>query len=780
MKNKMILLAGFAIALWSSAFAQPTQDLRGNVGDQVLQQPLAGATVLLMPGNKQAIADSNGNFRFNNLPIGIYRLTVSHTGYREVVVDNVAMNAGKETVLQVSMEASLSTGSEVRVKAVSRKNKPVNDMSLVSARAFSVEETQRYAAAVNDPLRMATAFPGVLAGEDGGNAIIIRGNAPAGLLWKMEGLDIPNPNHFSSVTTSGGGISILSAQLLGNSDFLTAAFAPEYGNALSGVFDLHLRKGNDEKKEYTLQAGVLGLNVAMEGPFSKNYKGSYLFNYRYSTLALLNSVGVLGDNANTRFQDLSYNISLPTPRAGMFTVFGFGGLSGESGKGEQDSAKWEKRFDRAPYKVSANTFMNGITHTVKLARDLQLKTATGISYTRNRYREEYITDDLSLIPEYRDDLRTRKIMVSSTLNYRVSKALSIRTGISADMIHFSYFQLAHDYDGEPLTERINAKGNMATQQAFVQGQYRVSEALQFTGGLHYLRLSLNGRSALEPRMAASWHVSRRSTLGFGYGRHSQLQVPGIYFTKQEENGQEVMVNKDLDFTRANHVVASWTYRLAPKMIIKTEAYWQQLYHVPVSVSDSSRFSVLNMQDGYIAERLENKGTGYNHGVEISLERYLEHNFYFTLSNSLYSSRYKAADGIERNTRFNGNHIATLIGGKDFVSWLGTKTVGINVKIIYAGGLRTTPIDLEESRIRQGTVYKESQAFSERLPGYFRSDLRLSMKWNRKHFTSTLSLDVQNVTNRLNVYDRFFDAQKGEIVTVHQTGLIPVLNYKIEF
>ncbi len=780
MKNKKILLAGFAISYGFAIFAQSTQSLRGTVSDQVLQQPLAGATVTITPGNKSAVADKDGNFRFTGIAVGLYHLVVSHAGYRELVLDNVAVNAGKETVLQLMMEASLHTETEVTVKASSRKNKPVNDMSLVSARAFTVEETQRYAAAVNDPLRMATAFPGVLAASDGGNEIIIRGNSPAGLLWRMEGLDIPNPNHFSSVISSGGGISILSAQLLANSDFLTSAFAPEYGNALSGVFDLHLRKGNNERREYTLEAGVLGLNAALEGPLSKSNKGSYLFNYRYSTLALLNAVGILGDNDGTRFQDLSYNILVPTRRWGTFSFFGFGGLSGEKGKAENDPAKWEERSDRAPYKVLANTAMSGITNTASLGRDLQLKTAAGISYTRNAYNEDYLQDDLSITKQYKDDLRTRKLQLNAVLNYRASNHLALRAGVNADLIHFQYYQLAKEHDNDPLLERINSKGNTSTQQSFVQAQWRLSESFQVIGGLHYLHLSLNGHAALEPRLAASWHASNRHSFSFGFGKHSQVQMPGVYFGQQEENGLKELINEDLDFTRAKHWVVSWAYRLAPKMILKTEAYWQHLYHVPVGVTDSSTFSVLNMQGGYISEKLQNLGSGDNRGVEISLERYLLHNFYFTLSNSFYNSRYKARDGVERNTRFNGHHIHTLIGGKDFVSWLGTKTFGINLKLIYAGGLCTTPIDLEASRSNGSTVYMESRAFSERLPDYFRADLRMSLKWNRRHFTSTLSLDIQNLINRLNTYDRFYDAQKDGIVTVHQTGLIPVLNYRIEF
>ncbi|MDX1935951.1 MAG: carboxypeptidase regulatory-like domain-containing protein, partial [Flavihumibacter sp.] len=307
--------------------AQTKQTIRGIVADQLLQQPLAGATISIPATHQNTTTNQEGAFRFSSMPVGQYRLIVSYTGYKEIALDNIAVNAGKETVLTVSLEALVKIETEVVVKASSKKNKPLNDLSTVSARAFTVEETQRYAAAVNDPLRMAAAFPGVMANDDGNNNIVIRGNSPTGLLWRMEGIDIPSPNHFSQPGLSGGGISILSSQLLANSDFVTAAFAAEYGNALSGVFDIKLRKGNNEKKEYALQAGVLGLNAAAEGPFSKNYKGSYLVNARYSTLTILSKIGVLPNDNTTNFSDLSYNIYLPTNKAGTFTLFGFGGLS---------------------------------------------------------------------------------------------------------------------------------------------------------------------------------------------------------------------------------------------------------------------------------------------------------------------------------------------------------------------------------------------------------------------------------------------------------------------
>jgi len=765
-----------------TATAQYKQQLRGTVIDLVLQKPLPGATVSIPSLNYSTITNEEGVFRFKDLPIGSYRISVSYAGFKAQSLDNIAVNSGKETVLSMALEPLVKLEDEVVVKANSKRNKPLNDMSAVSARAFTVEETQKYAAAVNDPLRMAAAFPGVLASDDGGNSIIIRGNSSTGLLWKMEGMDIPNPNHFSEAGNSGGGISILSAQLLANSDFVTAAFAAEYGNALSGVFDLKLRRGNNEKREYTLEAGVLGLNAAMEGPFSKKYKGSYLINYRYSTLSLLNKMGVLAsDGAVTTFQDLSYNIYLPTNKLGTFTLFGFGGLSSDRMDADKDSLKWEEKSDRYPYHFIANTAMTGITNTLLLGDKVNLKTSAGFSYTKNGYNEDYIENDYSTSKSYKDNYIVKKWLFNSTVNYKMTNRLQLRAGFIGNLIDFNYYQLSAEHEGEPLLERINTTGNTSTQQVFGQWQYKPSNNVAINAGLHYLHLSLNNTSSLEPRLSAKWNVTNKTSVAIGYGLHSQLQIWGVYFARQANpDGTFSSPNQDLGFTKAHHYVVSFGHRLSKNLLLKTELYYQQLFNVPVSTKDSSTFSTLNIIDGYVLDPLVNKGKGRNYGVEISLERYLQNYFYLTLSNSIYQSKYTALDGVERNTRFNGNYIITLIGGKDFVSTNSKKTFGVNVKTIYAGGLRTTPINLAASEAKGYTVFDEYNAYTLRNPNYFRADLRLSMKWNKRHITSTLSLDIQNLTNRLNVYNQYFDEDENKVVTNYQTGLIPVLNYKIEF
>ncbi|MBL7735746.1 MAG: TonB-dependent receptor [Chitinophagaceae bacterium] len=781
-QKKYLFLAFIALFLFSlSSYAQLTQTIRGKVTDQLLQKPLAGATIIIGGSNLSATADADGSFRITGVPVGARQVIITHTGYNPVQMDNIIVNSGKETALDIAMEIDVDIQQAVEITAKSKKNRPLNEMSVVSARAFTVEETQRYAAAINDPLRMASSFAGVVSADDGNNEIVIRGNSPAGLLWRMEGVDIPNPNHFSSAGSSGGGVSILSAQLLANSDFVTGAFAAEYGNALSGVFDLRLRKGNSDKREYTAQVGLLGLNLAAEGPLARSYKGSYLVNYRYSTLQALSKIGLEIAGGITNFQDLSFNIYLPAGKAGEFTLFGFGGLSDQDMESEKDPLKWESEGDRYGGVFKANTGATGITHGIALGLRTHLKSSVALSYAQNEYNELYDEGNGSLLNTYRNQYRTKKWILSSVVNHQVNAKNSIRGGVTANIIGYDFYQKSRETPEDPVLERINQSDNTETLQAFAQWQYKPMNRLSVQAGAHYLRLLLNNSHSLEPRASVKYELDRKNALAFGYGLHSQVQSLGVYFAKAvNTGGATFQPNKDLSFTRAHHYVLSYSHAFRPDLRFKAEAYYQSLFDVPVSIYDSLSFSTLNIRGDYTTEALTNKGKGRNYGIDLSLEKYLRNNIYFMVNTSLYQSKYTASDGIERDTRFNGNYVSNFTGGKDIVLKDGKRTIGAHIKIIYAGGFRNTPIDIERSIEKGYTIWKEKEAFTLQNPNYFRTDLRIAMKWNRKRLTSTLSLDIQNLSNRLNLYNQYFDAFKGQVVNNYQTGIIPVLNYKVDF
>ena len=778
----MLLLPVFTVSAQNY-----TQTLKGTVLDKTVKTPLVGATVALTSTQpaRGAVTDSDGRFRLPDVPVGKHSLRITYLGYKEFFTANVTLNSGKETELVIEMEEDLVQAGEVVIRAALEKQKPLNELSTVSARTFSVEETQRFAAAVNDPARMASSFAGVAMPADGTNYIAIRGNSPNGLLWRMEGVDIPNPNHFSSVGTSGGGISILSAQVLTNSDFVTGAFAAEYGNALSGVFDLRLRKGNSEKHEYTIQAGVLGLDAAAEGPLRLGgQSGSYLINYRYSTLSVLSKIGVNIGDATTNFQDLSFNFWMPAGKAGVFTLFGMGGLSDQTQRSEADSLLWNEEEDkRYAYDFLANTGVLGMTHSLILNDKTYLKTVVAASGTENGERVDKLLDDYTPRREFDNDLLQTKLTVSTTLNHKFNARHFLRAGGYVNFMHFNFSQHEWDDDDERLEEQLQNQGSGTSVNTFAQWQYRATERLTLNAGVHGLFFLLNNTWSAEPRASVKYALTERQSLSFGYGLHSQIQPLGTYFTKiTGDDGSFAEPNRNLDLTKAHHFVLSYDYSLPGNWHLKPEIYYQALTNVPVNGAEADAFSLLNVTQGFVNESLVNTGKGRNYGLELTAEKFLTRGFYFMLASSVFRSEYQGSDGVWRDTRFNSTFINTLTAGKEW-DWNRkgkNRTFGVNVKITHMGGLRESPIDLAASQAKGETVYDDTRAFEDRMPAYFRLDTGVRLKRNFRTVTTTLGLDLQNTTNRENVFGRYFDEKTGEIKYYYQTPLIPVLSYKLEF
>jgi hypothetical protein len=777
----MLLLILWAIQTISAQ--NLTQTIRGSVVDKVSLAPLPGAVVILVNSNprKGATADENGNFKLTAVPIGQQSLQVRMLGYKEQTVPNIVVNSGKEVVLTIPLEENVVQGKEIVVTNKIEKDKPLNDMSVVSTRTFSVEETRKYAAAVNDPLRMATAFPGVIQMNDGNNNISIRGNSPNGLLWRMEGVDIPNPNHFSSVGSSGGGISILSSQLLTNSDFSTGAFPAEYGDGLSGVFDLKLRKGNNEKPEYTLQAGFLGIDAAAEGPFKKGYDGSYLINYRYSTLSLLGKMGVPIGDAVTNFQDLSFNFYMPTKKLGTFTFFGFGGLSSQASKAKKDTTLWTNDFRRYNQSFHANTGAVALTNTKIINSKTYLKTALALSGTSNGFDVSQLDYDLTAHDVYSQEYLQKKITLSSVLNNKIDARSSLRSGIIVNRIGYNVSQKQYFDSLAAFKEYLKNDGTAYTLQAFSEWQYHISERLTSNLGLHYFRFFLNGSTSLEPRASLKYALTHNQALSFGYGLHSQLQPIGAYFVEtKNSDGTMSLPSKSLGFSKAHHFVVGYDIMPLDYLHFKVETYYQYLFNIPISADPTNNFSMINSEQGIDeqASQLVNKGKGRNYGVEFTIEQFTHNNFYLLSSISLYDSKYQASNGVWYNTRYNGNYAFSLTAGKDIT--LKHNILGLNIKSIYSGGLRDVPLNDQASLAQDKAVYDYSRAYEYQNPAYFRTDIRISLKHNYTHATGTLALDVQNVTDRKNYGGRYYDQTTHKIQYYYQVPLLPVLSYRLEF
>jgi len=762
---RTLLLFLFSAGL---SYAQEfTSVVRGSVKDADSGLPLAQATVQL--DGRGGITDESGVFRFDRVQVGRHVLTVSLVGYQTLVISEILLESGKENVQEVRLAAS---GRQLREATVSGSRPPAFN----SVQAITAEQTLRYAATYLDPARVATSFAGVAAANDQANGLVVRGNSPNSMQWRLEGVEIVNPNHLSNAgtfsdrpTSTGGGVNILSTQLMGTSYFMSGPFPAQYGNATSAILDMTLRKGNNEKHEFTAQAGLIGLDIAAEGPLSKSKKGTYIVNYRYSFTGLLGAMGVNFGGEDIRFQDLSFNLNFPMRKGGNFTVFGLGGISSNTFKAEPDSTKWE--FYKDSHNIIYNNKMGaaGITHALPVGSRGVLKTAfvmSGLETSRAFYKGETNTAGFSY-PIEDDSLTKRKITGNMTFKYRLAGGGGLKVG---SYVTFQYDRLAPLYTYHEIKSRLF--------QPFAEWTVPIAAGVNAEIGLNATISKVDlwrarTHRTLEPRAALRWQVTDDQKLSFSYGLHSQMPLAQLYAASYSTTG--FSGNPDLGPSKVHHFVASYQRDFRKNNSLKVEAYWQKHFDVPVG---GIGFSALNAIETRADVGLVNKGKGRNYGLEVTYQKLLTQDFYMMISGSLYSATYVTDSGLRKKGRFDGRHTFSFTGGKEFKS--GSRLWGINTKILWLGGFRETPIDLEASRAAQQTIYKNGEPFALKLKDYFRPDLRIYLKKSSSSYSTTFALDLQNVSGTKNAAFSYYDAFQQKIVRQKQLGLIPVLSYRVEF
>lgn len=796
MMKKIILLSGLCIfgTLCSSA-QELRQNIRGQIIDAQSQQPLPGVTVYIPGSNpvKGTSTDTDGYYILKDIPTGRVDIKMTYIGYKPLSFDQVLIHSGKEFILNAGMEEEINRLEEVVVKAHTDKSKPLNTLASTSARTFTVEESQRYAGARNDVSRMASNYAGVNTANDANNDIVIRGNSPYGLLWVLEGVEIPNPNHFGFMGATGGPVSMLNTNVLAQSDFMTGAWPAEYGNATSGVFDLRMRNGNYEKHEFLAQIGFNGFELGAEGPLKTGNHSSFLVNYRYSTLGLMSKLGIdFGTGSAIPFyQDLAAKVNIPTEKAGKFSLSVLAGDNHILFEDEiSDTAHLDNDFYTDEGLIIDNTNRSGALiakHVIPLSDKLYLHSSlafTGIQNSEevdsaaNSYRNE--------IPLGNYRFRQSQHKAATKLQIKLNAQHTVRAGVKLNRMGFSLNDSSYNSSLGSLQPGRNHSGSTFFTEAYASWYYKVSDQLEFKQGLHYQYFSLSGKGILEPRWGMNWHINARQSISLGYGLHSLSQPLFLHFKRVKiAPGVYIEPNRELGFTKSHHFVAAWDYSFSKTLRLKMEVYYQHLFNAAIDREISS-FSTLNQSavQFFGVNYMVNRGRGQNMGLDLTFEKFLDKGFYGLFTASLFDSRYQASDGKWRSTAFDSDFVINLLTGKEF-SIFKTKSgkqgwLVIDGKLAFAGGQRYTPIDIEKSIREEETCYQNDQAFSKQFDHYFRADLRVSYRTNKKGVSQEFGFDIQNISNHQNPLYLRFDPASETVKTIYQLGIMPVVQYRIFF
>ncbi len=783
-----------------------SQTVRGTIIDADSKLPLIGSNVVIV-GTNPAIAtstDTTGAFKFENIAIGRIALQVTYIGYESLNISEVVINSGKEVVLELSMQESVIKLEDVVVKT-SRKGDATNDMALLSSHSISVNETKRYTGGMDDLARVASSFAGVACTASGGSDIIVRGNSPKYLQWRLDGIEISSPYHMDDQNASAGALTALNNSLLAATDFYTGAFSPEYGNVLSSVMDVKLRTGNNEKFEAAYGLGLMGTDLTLEGPFKKGYAGSYLVNYRYSSISLLNKIGILDIPAVVDYQDATFKVVLPTKKIGTFSVFGLGGLSGilmnnaiQVPTTTIKDAAISKDFDKSNYLSNLS-----LSHTLSINANSYIKTslsysASGIDdeliegYTLKKYdgNGAFVSDSVvDKKQKFTNEIENSTYRAAIVYNTKMSAKDKIQIGAKYTLNSNKYFQNLYNEQVGALLNVTDFNKNINTLNNFASWKHSFNDNISFVAGIHNMNVLLNKKSTLEPRFGVNWKINHSNAIHAGYGKHSTMENPHNYYTKLVlADGSTFEPNKELDLLKANHYVLGYKKYFTDNLVAKIEAYYQNLYNLPVENLDTSYYATINEGVEYRYVALVNEGTSENYGFEITLEKFFNESYYFLINTSIYESKYKALEGVWRNTQYNGNYMLNLLFGKEFKN-LGrkqNKTLALNSKVFFSGGKRYIPL----IRDAQGNVdvdpvnnryWDYKQAYNKRLENVFQLNLSISYKINKATTTHEIFLDLMNLTDNRAKIGEYYDASAPEkIGYITQFQLFPNLMYRVYF
>ncbi len=796
MKQFITTLFTFQLLFFANTLTAQNGTIKGQIIDKQSETPIAGATIALINLEKRsAISDSSGNFTLKNVPLRRQTLNVSFVGYTPAAVPDIDVTSGKDVFLTIALIESLIKLEEIVIKAEPNKAKAINTMAAVSTRQFSLEEVNRYAGGRSDVARLVSNFAGVSAANDSRNDIVVRGNSPSGMLWRIEGIPVPSPNHFSTLGTTGSPVSALNPNLLANSDFLTSAFPAEYGNALSGVFDLTFRKGN--KEEYEFQAGVgayPGAEFMAEGPLGKK-GGSFLVAARYGIAGYLGGAGT--GAAIPNYNDISFNVDFGKSKIGTITVYGIGGLSNIEflGKDAKESDLFSAKD--ANQELRSNFGVVGISHKIFINPKTFIKTNIATTVSINSYDEERIYNlgtPGELTKQFTASNNSEnRITVSALINSKINKRVTVKSGVLIESFYIDFSLNDRDRqpdansDGYPDFNTIyKTEGNYSVFQPYGQAQFRLSNKLTLNAGLHTQLFSINKQFVAESRASLTYNINTSNSINIGYGVHHQNMPAPILFQNENVGGTLVQTNRNLDLVRSQHFVLGYDIKLADKWRAKTEVYYQDIDKAAVQNYSSSYSSLTEGADfGYSTDKtsLVNAGAGFNQGFELTIEKFFSKNYHALLTGSFFESKYKGSDGIERNSPFNNQYVINALGGKEFKFGESKKnTFSLDGKVTTAGGRFYTPIDLAASQTAGFEIKQDDKAFSLQYDSYFRLDVRMGFKFNnkKKKQAHLLYLELQNVTDNQNIFINRYNRITNQVNQIDQIGFFPDFGYKFQF
>lgn len=747
----------------SFAYGQSYQNVRGTIKESFTERVIEGVIVKLLVDNstyKQTVSDAKGNFIFTDVQIGFYDILYTHISYKSFIQPSITVTVSKETVLNTVMESRAKELEEVEVNFDKERGIPNNEMANSSVFSIHPNDARRLAGGLDDPIRVTGTLPGVTAATNfSANFVSIRGNSPRSLKYQMEGVELPNPTHFARIGSSGGTFTIFSMQLMDKSDFYTGAFSAQFGDALGGVFDVKFKKGNSKQHEMTFQIGSLGVEFGSEGPLSKKNNSSYVLNYRYATVGLAR----IGNPSQPTYQDLAFNIDIPLAKSkGKLQFFAIAGTSDRTRSALKDSSEWKESLDRTTLYLASTTATMGGVYKKYIGSKSVLKATVVGSYSKQSDNKDYVQNDFSIINQKINEYTSTPITGALSFKHKFGIKHSNITGLSYNTTGHNWKAEKYSFNQNKQIVLMDGTGRSDILKAYTQSKFSLTEKFNILAGVHFLKYNVTNQQTVEPRLSLNYQLNSKHSLSLSSGMHSQVENYATYLYEETDlNGDVINPNKNLGLSKAIHYILGYRGKVFTNHRLRIEAYFQQLYDVPV---DSLTFSTINIEELSDLRTLTNSGTGQNYGVDVGFERYTDNGLYYIFNSSVWRSLYKAGDGVQRSSAFDNNYNLRFIVGKEYKLRASKNKKGIdryrafswNGSLNILGGQTYTPLDFANSKIEQETIYDESLAYTEKGKTLLFLDFNFSYTINKKKRKTVWAIQVKNLLNNGNALYREYD------------------------
>lgn len=747
------------------AFSQDESGvLTGLVIDRETQTPVENALAVVVELNDSTLTDAAGKFRFQNIPYGTYRLKVSSVGYGSLVRTDVDVLSSRpaNVVIELTVKSYQTETIEVEAKYFQKSS----DQS-TSSFNLDFEEVRRAPGAVEDISRMVQILPGVAPGNDQRNDLIVRGGSPSENLTLIDGIEIPNVNHYPSQGSSSGPIGMINVKFIDDVNFSTGGFSARYGDKLSSSLDIKFREGYRKSFLSDINLSTAGFGGVFEGPlFTK--KGSFIFSVRRSYLNLIR--GAIRIAAVPNYWDFNLKTVYDISKNNKLTFIGIGGLDDISFEGDASEISDENPYGNA--KGDQQQFSAGFNWKTLFKKGY---VQTVLSNSSNFY--DYVNYDIKtneLVFDY--DSYESEFIFRLEVFYQVNTNNNIIFGAAGKYIKFMnnlYVRSDTTAFGDPLPElNVDIRKNFYKGAGFFQYTLKLfKDKLILNAGLRSDYFSgIVQKNSLSPRAGLSFRITPVTTLNASTGIFTQ--APEYLWVTSDPS------NVNLKYIKSNHFIIGVEHLFNEDLRLTLEAYYKKYVDYPVSVLIPT-FALVNggTENGpnFVGEATS-RGYGYVRGIDVSLQKKLSGSgIYGMLNYSLSESRITALDGGEKPGSFDYRHNLTLIAGYQITNeWI------VGIKFRYLTGRPYTPFDEQASTIAGRGIFQADKFNEVRFKDYNRLDIRVDKKWNFKKWSIVSYVELQNVFNVTNVFEHFWNEYKNEMGTIYQWAFLPVGGFSIQF